>query len=129
MRNIFQLAIIILLLGLIVMPVSGNSSGKTNLMLIFDTSGSMWGQITGKAKITIAKEAMELIVKDLPHDINIGLVAYGHRRKGDCDDVEVLIPLGPLDVNAFLAKVNSLNPKGKTPMVRSIRKTAEAIKH
>jgi len=129
MRNIFQLAIIILLLGLVVTPVSGNSGGKTNLMLIFDTSGSMWGQINGKAKITIAKEAMDLIVKDLPHDINIGLVAYGHRRKGDCDDVEVLIPLGPLDVNAFLAKVNSLNPKGKTPMVRSIRKTAEAIKN
>ena len=128
MRKIFPLAIIILFLGLIT-PASGNADGKTNLMLIFDASGSMWGQINGTAKITIAKEAMDLIVKDLPEDINIGLVAYGHRRKGDCDDVEMLIPLGQLDVNTFLNKVSSLNPKGKTPMIRSIRKTAEAIKH
>ena len=97
------------------MPTSGNSSGKTNLMLIFDASGSMRGHIDGKAKITIAKEAMGMIVKDLPADINIGLVAYGHRRKGDCDDVETLTPLGPLDAEAFLSKVDSLNPKGKTP--------------
>ncbi|MBN2061715.1 MAG: VWA domain-containing protein [Deltaproteobacteria bacterium] len=129
MRNFFQLAIMTLLLSFITIPVTGHAAGKTNLMLIFDTSGSMWGQIDGKAKITIAKEAMDLIVNDLPDDINIGLVAYGHRRKGDCDDVEILIPLGPLDSETFLAKVNSLNPKGKTPMVRSIRKTADAIKH
>ena len=107
----------------------GYAAGKSNLMLIFDASGSMWGQINGKAKITIAKEAMDLIVNDLPANINIGLVAYGHRRKGDCDDVETLVPLSPLDTQAFLAKVNALNPKGKTPMVRSIRQTAEAIKH
>ncbi len=129
MRNIFQLAIIILLSGFVAIPASGDSSGKTNLVLIFDASGSMWGQIDGKAKIEIAKEAMDMIVKDLPADINIGLVAYGHRRKGDCDDVETLIPLGPLDAEAFISMVDSLNPKGKTPMVRSIRKTADAIKH
>jgi len=105
------------------------AAGKSNLILIFDASGSMWGQIDGKAKITIAKEAMDLIVNDLPLDINIGLIAYGHRRKGDCDDVETLIPLGSLNAKEFLAKINALSPKGKTPMVRSIRKTAEAIKH
>lgn len=106
-----------------------HAAGKSNLMLIFDASGSMWGQVNKKAKITIAKEAMDLIVNDLPDNINIGLVAYGHRRKGDCDDVETLVPLGPLDAKSFLAKVNSLSPKGKTPMVRSIRQTADAIKH
>jgi Ca-activated chloride channel family protein len=107
----------------------GFAAGKSNLILIFDASGSMWGQIDGKAKITIAKEAMDLIVNALPADMDIGLVAYGHRRKGDCDDVETLIPLGPLNAKAFLAKIKGLNPKGKTPMVRSIRKTADAIKH
>lgn len=113
----------------ILMLSTAASAQKTNLVLIFDASGSMWGQIDGKTKISIAKEAMDLIVNDLPDDINISLVAYGHRRKGDCDDVETLIPLGPLNAKAFLAKVNALSPKGKTPMVRSIRKTADAIKH
>ncbi len=128
MRRVFLgvTAILIFLFGI---TAVSQATGKTNLILIFDTSGSMWGQIDGKAKITIAKEAMDLIVNDLPEDINIGLVAYGHRRKGDCDDVETLIPIGPLDAKAFMTKINALSPKGKTPMLRSIRKTAEAIKH
>lgn len=129
MRRFFMTAVLVVAAVLFVAPPEGVAAGKTNLILIFDASGSMWGQIDGKPKIAIAKEAMDLIVGDLPADINIGLVAYGHRRKGDCDDVETLIPLGPLDVKAFMAKVNALNPKGKTPMVRSIRKTADAIKH
>ena len=89
----------------------------------------MWGQIEGEAKITIAKRVMEGIVKDLPDDMNVGLTAYGHRRKGDCDDLETLIPLGPIDKEAFRAKIQGINPKGKTPMLRSIRLTAESIKH
>jgi Ca-activated chloride channel homolog len=87
------LGIITILVVLFEISTIGYASGKSNLILIFDASGSMWGQINGKGKITIAKEAMDLIVNDLPDDINIGLVAYGHRRKGDCDDVETLIPI------------------------------------
>ena len=113
---------------LVLLAVSPAWAGA-NLMFIFDASGSMWGQIDGKAKIDIAKEAMDLIVGDLPPDMNVGLVAYGHRRKGDCDDVETLVPLGKLDPGAFMARIMALSPKGKTPMVRSIRKTADAIKH
>ncbi len=108
-------------------PVAAGKTG--NLIFIFDASGSMWGQIGGKNKIVIAKEAMDKVVMALPDGLNVGLVAYGHRRKGDCDDVETLIPLGKLDKASLLAKVKAINPKGKTPMVRSIRKTADAIKH
>lgn len=111
------------------LSLANAASPGSNLILIFDASGSMWGQIEGKAKITIAKEVMEGIVNDLPDDINVGLTAYGHRRKGDCDDLETLIPLGPIDKQAFIEKIKAINPKGKTPMLRSIRLTAEAIKH
>lgn len=132
MLKIFKLTMALVVLALIA-PMDGlaasNSASKANLIFIFDASGSMWGQINGTAKIDIAKEAMDLIVNDLPPDLNVGLVAYGHRRKGDCDDVETLVPLGPLDSKTFLAKINALSPKGKTPMVRSIRQTADAIKH
>ncbi len=128
MNRLFR-GLLIVVSIVLMFSVSGYAAGAANLMLIFDASGSMWGQIDGKAKITIAKEALDLIVNDLPEDINVGLVAYGHRKKGDCDDVETLIPIGPLNAGAFLEKVNGLSPKGKTPMVRSIRQTADAIKH
>ena len=99
-----------------------------NIVFILDASGSMWGQVEGAAKIAIAKEVLAGLVKELPDDSTVGLVAYGHRRKGDCDDVEELIPLGPLNKEKMIAKIRTLNPKGKTPINRSVRLTAERLK-
>ncbi|MCD4718827.1 MAG: VWA domain-containing protein [Desulfobacula sp.] len=105
------------------------STAPANLMFILDASGSMWGQVEGTAKIAIAKEVLTDLIKGLPDDIVAGLVAYGHRRKGDCNDVEELIALGPLNKQAMIARVQDLSPKGKTPISRSVRLTAERIKH
>ncbi len=103
------------------------SSG--NLIFILDASGSMWGQIEGKAKIVIAKEVMTGLIQDLPDDSVVGLVAYGHRRKGDCDDVEELVPLSKIDKSKLIKIIQGLNARGKTPIYRSARMTAERIKH
>ena len=100
-----------------------------NLMFILDASGSMWGQVEGTAKIVIAKEVLTDLIKGLPDNTIAGLVAYGHRRKGDCNDVEELIALGPLNRKAMTAQIQQLNAKGKTPISRSVRLTAERIKH
>ncbi len=49
----------------IAMPVKQSSAGenesKKNIMFIFDASGSMWGQIDGKHKISIAKMPLTTI--------------------------------------------------------------------
>jgi Ca-activated chloride channel homolog len=103
------------------------SSG--NIMFILDASGSMWGQVEGKAKIAIAKEVLTGLIRDLPDDAVVGLVAYGHRRKGDCKDVQELVPLSPVDKNKLIKTIQGLSPKGKTPISRSVRMTAEGIKH
>jgi Ca-activated chloride channel family protein len=100
-----------------------------NLVFILDASGSMWGQVEGKAKIVIAKEVLTGLIQDLPDDAVVGLVAYGHRRKGDCNDVEELVPLGPIDKSKLIKIVQGLGAKGKTPISRSVRMTAERIKH
>ncbi len=102
--------------------------GQKNLVLIIDASGSMWGQVEGVAKIAIAKEVLIRLLHDLPPGVNVGLVAYGHRRKGDCGDVEELAALGALNRNALMEKINSLNPKGKTPITFSVQMTAEKLK-
>lgn len=106
-----------------------DSVAPANLMFILDASGSMWGQVEGTAKIVIAKEVLSDLIKGLPDNTIAGLVAYGHRRKGDCNDVEELIALGPLNKQAMIARVQGLSPKGKTPISRSVRLTAEQIKH
>jgi Ca-activated chloride channel family protein len=105
---------------------SNRASG--NIIFILDASGSMWGQVEGTAKIAIAKEVLTGLVRDLPDDAMVGLVAYGHRRKGDCDDVEELVALGPLDKEKIVGRIQDLSPKGKTPISRSVRLTDERIK-
>ena len=64
-------------------------------ILVLDGSGSMWGQIDGTAKITIAQDVIGGLMTTLPADLDLGLTVYGHRRKGDCADIETLVMPGP----------------------------------
>ena len=104
-------------------------ASAAHLVFILDASGSMWGRVDGTPKIDIAKEVLTDLVKDLPEESVVGLVAYGHRRKGDCSDVEELIPPGRLDKDRMIRTVQGLSPKGKTPITLSVRKTVDRIRH
>ena len=72
-------------------PVSAESTGA-NILFILDGSGSMWGRLDNVEKIVIAKERMIELVQEL-EGVNMGLITYGHRRKGDCNDIEMMVPL------------------------------------
>lgn len=102
---------------------------SSNVMLVFDASGSMWGQIDGTSKIQIAREAFNNAqsVWGGP-DRNVGLIAYGHRRKGDCRDIETLVPLTVGGGAQIAQQVSGLNPKGKTPLSDAIRRAADALR-
>lgn len=99
-----------------------------NLVFILDASGSMWGQVEGKAKINIAKDVLTGLIQDLPAGLNMGLVAYGHRRKGDCNDVEEIVPVGSINKDALIKKIKAISPRGKTPITLSVKMTAEKLK-
>lgn len=96
-------------------------------MLVLDASGSMWGQIGGKPKIAIAREAVGAML-DGWNGGDLGLIAYGHNRKGDCADIEVLQPIGKADADAIRRQVDALNPKGMTPITASVRMAAERLR-
>ena len=99
------------------------------MVLVLDASGSMWGQIEGKSKIAIAKEVMAELVDAIPSNFYTGLTVYGHRRKGDCKDIEMLIPVSPHNASSMKAKINAISPKGKTPLSESVRQAALALRH
>ncbi|MCP5065587.1 MAG: VWA domain-containing protein [bacterium] len=103
------------------------SAGK--VILVLDASGSMWGQIDGRTKIEIARDAVAALVGDWKPDIHLGLMVYGHRRKGDCQDIETVLPVGPIDLAAFTARVNDIHPKGKTPLSAAVRMAAEQLEY
>ena len=100
---------------------------QTKTMLVLDASGSMWGQIGGKTKIAIAREAVDSML-DGWNGGDLGLIAYGHRRKGDCADIEVLQAIGPDTAAGIRKQVNALNPKGMTPITASVRMAAEQLR-
>lgn len=100
-------------------------------MIVFDGSGSMWGQIDGTAKIVTARETLAGVARQLPPDLDVGLIAYGHNRKGDCNDIETLVPIGPAATRsgALISTVQALNPKGKTPLTEAVRRAAGELRY
>jgi len=101
---------------------------KQNVMLILDASGSMWGQISGKAKINIARSAISQMLTQWNSDTHIGVMTYGHRTKGDCSDIQTLRPIGRVDPTQIMRLLNGLSPKGKTPLAASIRMAANSLR-
>ncbi|WP_305984934.1 VWA domain-containing protein [Roseibium sp. MMSF_3544] len=124
-----SLAILAVLFPILMLAKATAVQAAERAIVVFDGSGSMWGQIRGKTKIEIAREVMK---QSLPgwaeRDVDMGLIAYGHRQKGACGDIEVLIPPKPLDVGQFSAALDSVSPKGKTPLTAAVRMAAEELR-
>ena len=102
---------------------------KAQSILILDASGSMWGKVGGKTKIEVAREAVGKMLSTWPKGEALGLMAYGHRRKGDCKDIELMDAPRLIDAAAFKKQVDGLSPKGMTPISASVRQAAEALKY
>ena len=105
------------------------AEGNQRAVIIFDASGSMWGQIDGKTKIEIARDTLKNVIKKWNPNIELGLMVYGHRTKGDCNDIETVIPIGKIDKSKVISTVFAINPKGKTPISRSIKKAAKELRY
>ena len=110
--------------------ITGAMAGDNpRAMIVFDASGSMWGQINGVTKLEIARDALKSVVEKWNPNVELGLIVYGHRKKGDCNDIEVVIPAGKIDKKKVISAVFAINPKGKTPISRSLKKAANALKY
>eukprot|EP00873_Tetraselmis_striata_P030293 jgi/Tetstr1/450557/TSEL_037593.t1 len=98
-----------------------------DVMVVYDASGSMWGQIDGVTKIEIAREVLGDLVNQWSAETNLGLVAYGHRREGDCGDIETVIAPQPISPATFIDAVNAINPLGRTPLSAAVEHAAEEL--
>ncbi len=120
----FALPLLLSLMG-----AAATAQDNPNTILVMDGSGSMWGQIDGVAKITIAQEVVGGLMESLPDNQNIGLTVYGHRERGNCTDIETIVAPGPDTRDAIRDAVNAIKPLGKTPMTDSIIAAAEALRY
>lgn len=98
-------------------------------MIVLDASGSMWGQIDGKAKMEIARETLGGVLQSVPKETELGLMVYGHRDKGSCSDIELVVPAATGTGDAIAKVANGINPKGKTPISDAVRQAAESLRY
>ncbi|RUX33748.1 VWA domain-containing protein [Mesorhizobium sp. M2A.F.Ca.ET.042.01.1.1] len=99
------------------------------VIIILDASGSMWAQIDGKPKLEIARESLRTVLQSVPADDEIGFMAYGHRTKGSCDDIELIVPPQAGSASAISAAADSMKFLGKTPLTAAVKQAAEALKY
>ncbi len=119
-----------ILLGLFMtVAMAGAASAADRTIVILDASGSMWGQIDGKPKLEIARQSLKTVLQSVPGDQEIGFMAYGHRQKGSCEDIELIVPPRAGTAGDIAAAADTLKFVGKTPLSVAVRQAAEALKY
>lgn len=98
-------------------------------IIVLDASGSMWAQVDGKSRIDIARETLRDVLKGVPPGLELGFMAYGHREKGNCGDIELLVEPGAGTSQAILDAADAITPKGKTPLSAAVRLAAEDLQY
>ena len=99
------------------------------LMILLDGSGSMWGQMPadGRAKLEIARDVLRQSLPRIKPEARLGFASFGHRRRGNCADAEVIVPPQPNNLAALTAPLDRLSALGKGPLALALRDTAAAI--
>lgn len=123
-----RLYILLVLFLVFIQAFSQATTEPSPIVFIYDASGSMWGQIQGKTKMEIASKVLSKSINKLPADQRIGLIVYGHRRKGDCKDVEMLVDMENSDKTTITTAVNAVKPLGKTPLAHSASQVIAQLK-
>jgi len=129
MNRRYYLYFILLIFVTSVLPPAppGYASEVPDVIFILDGSGSMAAKMGDRTKIQVAKEVMEYAVPALPKDVAVGLAAYGHHRKGDCSDMEILVTPDKGARDAVLSQIRNISPVGMTPIAAAVDLVAKAM--
>src|SRR6185312_15342379 len=120
-------ATVVAAIGVIAATDAVSADDAPTAVLLLDGSGSMWARLPpdNRAKIDIVREKLTTILQT-PSSTKVGLVSFGHRRRGDCSDVETIA--APDSVrDGVLAPLAKLNPTGMGPLAAGLKAAADAI--
>lgn len=104
-----------------------SGADKSRTMIILDASGSMWGRMAGKVKIKTVKKILSKSIEASDPKAELGLMVYGHRAKKDCNDIETIIPVGPVDKKKMISALVSIEARGKAPISQALRKASQEL--
>lgn len=111
-----------------VQPARAEKPRLKNVIVAIDSSGSMGLRIGGETKMDAAKQAVVSYLSSLPPDVNVGLVAFGHKGNNhtsgkaiSCAGVEVVYPLGQAIRAQLETTTQQFQATGWTPLAAAIR--------
>jgi Ca-activated chloride channel family protein len=115
--------------GLVAMASPARADTASPALIVVDGSGSMWGKMEGDdtAKFYGARDFLRDLLGRAPPQSRIGLASFGHRRKADCSDVEIIAPVEAGGKDGVVAALEQLNPKGKGPVSAALREGAKTL--
>jgi Ca-activated chloride channel family protein len=111
-------------------PRQAQQVPPTRILLIFDFSNSMYGLWESDSKINIARKMVNRMVDSLAivPNVQLALRAYGHQKKyppQDCDDTKLEVPFSRDNAHMIKSRINTLQPKGTTPIAMSLEACAK----
>src|SRR5688572_9146063 len=92
----------------------------------------MMEENNGVPRFEVARQAMARLTGELSKTSQVGLRVYGHRKsaveKGADEDTELLAPLSKEGRETAIAALQTLRPRGKTPLARTLLAAAADVK-
>lgn len=124
-----RVALATLVAGFCLPSETALAQGQPTATIIFDGSGSIWGRLDGTkaAKLDVARDAIKALLGRGTGSSAVGLASYGHRRRGDCSDVEIIVPPEAGAGERVGTALDKLNPRGKGPISLAVREVAREI--
>lgn len=97
------------------------AAASEDVIVIFDGSRSMWGQVAKKSKrrmvVDAVRRAFDTSDGSFP---KVGLITYGSTAPSLCRDVTVLHAPGTADRQTLLKSLGAIKPRGLTPVSRAL---------
>lgn len=102
-----------------------HAAERPAMVIIFDATNSMWGQIGGTNKVVLLRQALGRAFENAEGRLDMGLVSYGSNEAGACTAIKTVKPLGPVKAAEYSRAVNGVTlGKGGTPLSRALKEAA-----
>jgi Ca-activated chloride channel family protein len=97
---------------------------------VLDGSQSMITRWESGTKMSVAQKLLADMVDSLKYleNVEMALRVYGHQKPvppQDCDDTKLEVPFSPNNAHAIKNKLNSIRPRGTTPIAHSLELSAD----
>lgn len=115
-------------LGVLAATVMSGAAQAERAIIVLDASASMWGQIEGTPKLEIARDTLRTVLQTVPSDLELGLMAYGHREKGSCTDIELVVAPAAGTGGVIADAADTMRFLGKTPLSEAVKQAAQSLR-